>query len=423
MTRTLLGTSLLAGLLVAGAHWSATPAAHADPRALLQDVDIGGQTRLLRIAVPADGKLGDLLRKNAKISGGFQVIDRKTIPANLIKASSFDKAGWDSLGADVVILVNPVGNQLKMSMYELGKGEKPVLSKGYAADDPHEAANKFMNDVIEQFTGTRGVFGSRIAFVRTRRNPTVSKNVQTVEMNGERAAGVTSNRSLNILPSIGPGGQVLFTSYAKRNPDLWMSGGGGEAQRISHHPGLNLGGAMSPDGGTIALALSKDGNSEIYALDSGGNVKARLTNNAAIDGSPTWSGGGQIAFVSSRAGGPQIYRMSASGGGATKVTNAGKYNQSPDWCQAKGCGEWIVYAGRDDSNRYDIFKIDVKSGKVVRLTQSPGRNLDPSWSPDGRLVAYYNDGDIFVANEDGNNQIEIARGGTTPDWGPRAAGY
>lgn len=421
MKHTLLGTSALAAALVVGAYWSGTPVAQANPQAV-QDVDIGGQTRLLRIAIPADGKLGDLLRKNAKISGGFQVIDRRSIPAALVKSAQFDKAGYDSLGADVVILANPVGSQLKMSMYELGKGSKAVLSKGYPANDPHMAANKFMNDVIENFTCTRGVFGSRIAFVRTRRNPTVSKNIQTVEMNGEKAAGVTSNRSLNILPSLGPGGQVLFTSYAKRNPDLWMSSGG-PATRVSKYPGLNLGGAMSPDGGTIALALSKDGNSEIYTVDKSGNVKARLTKNAAIDGSPSWSSGGQIAFVSSRAGGPQVYRMSAGGGGASRVTKQGKYNQSPDWCQAKGCGEWIVYAGRDASNRYDIFKINVKSGKIVRLTQSPGRNLDPSWSPDGRLVSYYKDGGIFVANDEGNNQVQIAKGGTTPDWGPRAAGY
>lgn len=421
MKHTLLGTSVLSAALVAGAYWSGTPVAQATPQAI-QDVDIGGQTRLLRIAIPADGKLGDLLRKNAKISGGFQIIDRRSIPAALVKSGKFDKAGYDSLGADVVILASPVGSQVKMSMYELGKGARPVVSKGYPSGDPHMAANKFMNDVIEHFTGTRGVFGSRIAFVRTRRNPTVSKNIQTVEMNGEKAAGITSNRSLNILPSMGPGGQVVFTSYAKRNPDLWMSSGG-PATRVSKYPGLNLGGAVSPDGGTIALALSKDGNSEIYTIDKSGNVKARLTKNAAIDGSPSWSSGGQIAFVSSRAGGPQVYRMSASGGGASRVTKKGKYNQSPDWCQAKGCGEWIVYAGRDNSNRYDIFKINVKNGKMVRLTQSPGRNLDPSWSPDGRLVSYFKDGGIFVANDEGNNQIQIARGGTTPDWGPRAGGY
>ena len=421
MKRTLFGTSILAALLAYGALWAGQPPATANANPLaMQDTNVvlPGQSRLLGVAIPADGQLGDLLRKNAQISGGFQIIPRRSLPAALIKATSFDKAAWSQVGnVDVVILTSEAGGQIRIAMYEISKGDKPVLAKGYPAGDPLAAANKFMNDVIEHYTKEPGVFGSRIAFVRTRRDPVTSKNIYTVQMNGEATSAITSNRSLNILPNIGPGGEVVFTSYAKRNPDLWMSGGG-SANRISKFPGLNLGGSVSPDGSTIALALSKDGNAELYTIDRSGNIKNRLTKNPAIDGQPTWSGGGQIAFVSDRAGGPQVYRMSASGGGETRVTKTGSYNQSPDWSQGKNRGEWIVYSGRDASNRYDIFKVDAKSGKVERLTQSPGRNLDPTWSPDGRWVAYNQGGSIYVANEEGNNNVEIAKGASTPDWGP-----
>ncbi|NJK33215.1 MAG: hypothetical protein HC927_12865 [Deltaproteobacteria bacterium] len=420
MKRTLFGTSILAALLAFGAYWAGSPPATANAGApMLQDTDISGQSRLLGVAIPTDGNLGDLLRKNAQISGGFEVVPRKSLPAALIKATGFDPNAWSQVGnVDVVILTSEAGSQIRIAMYEVSKGNKPVLSFGYPAGDPLTAANKFMNEVINYYTQEPGVFGSRIAFVRTRRNPTVSKNIQTVQMNGEAAASITANRSLNILPNIGPGGEVVFTSYAKRNPDLWMSSGGSPT-RVSSFPGLNLGGAVSPDGSTIALALSKDGNSEIYTIDRAGNIKNRLTKDQAIDGSPSWSGGGQIAFVSNRAGGPQVYRMSASGGGASRLSKTGDYNQSPDWSQGKNRGGWVVYAGRDASNRYDIFKVDVNSGKVVRMTQSPGRNLDPSWSPDGRWVAYEQGGSIYVANEDGNNNIEIVKGASTPDWGPK----
>ena len=419
----LFGTSLVAtsfaALLVIGASWAGSPAvATANANMVTQEVGVGGAVRLLRLGVPSDGRIGDLLRKNAKISAGFEVIDRKAM-GSLARATEFNADQWSSLGADAVIMVSEVGPQIKLKLFELSKGDRPVLSKGYPSSDPLAAANKFMNEVMGYYTGEKGPFGSRIAFVRTRRNPTVSKNIQTVEMNGEAPASITSNRSLNILPSLNPGGGVLFTSYAKRNPDLWMSSGGAPS-RISQYPGLNLGGVMSPDGSTIALALSKDGNSEIYAITRTGSVKAKLTSHGAIDGSPTWAPAGQIAFVSSRAGGPQVFRMSSGGGGATRVSKSGTYNQSPDWNQGKGHGQWITYSGRDDSNRYDVFKVDVKSGKVVRLTQSPGRNLDPSWSPDGRFVAYSRDGNIYVATENGDNNVQIAKGASTPDWGPAA---
>jgi dipeptidyl aminopeptidase/acylaminoacyl peptidase len=84
-------------------------------------------------------------------------------------------------------------------------------------------------------------------------------------------------------------------------------------------------------------------------------------------------------------------------------------------------GNLVAYAGRDNSNRYDIFAVDVGSGKLTRITQNPGRNLDPTWSPDGRMIAFQSTvGGIVVANEQGNNQQPIAKAGTTPDWGPKA---
>lgn len=423
MKRTLLGTTVLATLLLGGGYWAGQDTeiineANAAPN---DEKDIGGKIVLLRLAVPAGDEVGDIVRKDAKLSAGFDVIDRRSIPAALAKEAGFSKKKWNEVGAQAVIKNANVNGQIKFQLYDLTKGNKPVLARGYPAGDKRKAAHRFMNEVIKYYTGTLGVFGSRIAFVRTRRSPSVSKNIFTMEMDGGNVAGITANRSLNILPSLGPGGQVIFTSYAKRNPDLWMSSGGGPT-RVSKYPGLNLGGVMSPTGGSIALTLSKDGNSEIYTIGTNGGVKGRLTKNAAIDGSPTWSpGGNQIAFVSNRAGGPQVFRMSAGGGGASRVTKKGGYNQTPDWSPGEGeYGQWIAYAGRAGSN-FDVFAVNVKTGQLKRITQGGGRNTDPSYAPDGRLIAFSSSrGGITIANEDGNNQIQVMRAGTTPDWGPRA---
>jgi TolB protein len=421
MKRTLLGTSVLATLLGLGAYWAGVDGnvANAGPEG--GEVDIGGGFRLIRLAVPAGDEVGNIVRRDAEISSGFEVVDRKGIPAALVKESGFDRDAWNKVGAEAVIKNATVGSQIKFQLYDLAKGSKPVLSKGYPAGDQRKASHMFMNEVIKYYTGIPGVFGSRIAFVRTQRNPLVTKNVYTAEMDGGNVSGITGNRSLNILPSLGPGGQVVFTSYAKRNPDLWMSSGGGPV-RVSKYPGLNLGGVMNPNGGSIALTLSKDGNSELYTIDTSGNIKGRLTNNSAIDGSPSWSpAGNQLAFVSNRAGGPQVFRMSSGGGGGSRVTKKGDYNQTPDWSPGEGeAANWIAYAGREGGG-FDIFAINVKTGKLKRITQGGGRNTDPSWAPDGRLISWSSSrGGIVIANEDGNNQISVIKAGTTPDWGPRA---
>ncbi len=421
MKRTLLGTAVLCTTLIAMAYWAGQDVAVANAGPEDPTANVGAGVELLRLAVPAGDEFGDVVRRDAELSAGFQVVDRRSLPAALIKETGFDVEQWKQTGAQAVIKNAIIGGQVKFQLYDLKKGGKPVLSQGFPAGDKRKAAHRFMNEVIKYYTGTPGVFGSRIAFVRTRRSPEVSKNVFTMEMDGGNVAGITNNRSLNILPSLGPGGQVVFTSYAKRNPDLWMSSGG-EPTRVSKQPGLNLGGAMNPNGGSIALALSKDGNSEIYTIDTGGGIKGRLTNNAAIDGSPSWSpAGNQLAFVSNRAGGPQIFRMDGCGGGASRLSKKGDYNQTPDWSPGEGDhASWVAYAGRDGAG-FDVFAVNVKSGQVKRLTQGGGRNTDPTWAPDGRLIAFVSArGGIVIANEDGNNQITVMKAGTTPDWGPRA---
>jgi Tol biopolymer transport system component len=73
----------------------------------------------------------------------------------------------------------------------------------------------------------------------------------------------------------------------------------------------NLVSSWSPDGVRIALSSNRDGNSEIYVMDSDGNNLVRLTNNPAFDKEPAWSpDGNRIAFSTDRNGNFDIYVMS-----------------------------------------------------------------------------------------------------------------
>jgi len=242
-------------------------------------------------------------------------------------------------------------------------------------------------------------------------------------MDGGRMAVLTKMQSDCLLPAYSPsGGEIAFTSYLRENPDLWIvSAGGGRARRTSKQPGLNTGAAWSPDGGSIVLTLSHEGNAELYKISpSDGSIKARLTSNPSIDSSPSFSpDGSQIAFVSNRQGSPQIFLMGASGGGAKRLTYQGHYNQTPRW-NPDPKKPFVAFTGRDERGVFDIFYIDVKSQQVTRITQNKGSNMDPAWSPDGRLLAYASSrGGLFVYNPETRHEVQITRGGAaSPSWGP-----
>jgi TolB protein len=75
------------------------------------------------------------------------------------------------------------------------------------------------------------------------------------------------------------------------------------------------------------------------------------------------------------------------------------------------------------ANREDIFAVDADGTGLRRLTTGPAADVDPSWSPDGRRVAFCRqEGDgstaeIYVMNADGSGQRNLTNN-SVPDWGP-----
>ena len=417
--------ALLVPFVAGRVAWAQAPTGDEDLPAIRLS---GAGVELLRLGIPrpeGDGDAARLARetlsKDMEVTGLFAVLDPGSFPQALqTEGLGFSSALWSQVGAQAVVKMRVSGGQVEGRVFALARGDNAMLSKSYRASDLRDALHEFANDIVQAFTGTRGVFGSRIAFAQTGRG---SHEIAVVDMDGGRMTVLTKMQSDCLLPAYSPsGGEVAFTSYLRDNPDLWIvSAGGGRARRTSKQPGMNTGAAWSPDGRSIALTLSYQGNADLYRINpADGAIRARLTDNPTIDSSPAFSpDGGQIAFVSNRQGSPQIFIMSASGGGARRVTYQGKYNQTPRWNPDPKKPQ-IAFTGRDERGVFDVFIIDAKTQQVTRVTQSKGSNLDPAWSPDGRLLVYASSrGGLFVNNPETHHEVQITKtAAASPSWGP-----
>jgi TolB protein len=78
-------------------------------------------------------------------------------------------------------------------------------------------------------------------------------------------------------------------------------------------------------------------------------------------------------------------------------------------------------------NFEDVWSINADGTGLTRLTRSPWPEFDPSWSPDGRFIAYrsepHDQPELWVMNADGTGQHQLTRDGGFPDWTPDGIAY
>ncbi len=370
------------------------------------------------------------LRWCLSLAPTFKVLDPESYLANPSKeglvAASIKFSDWLSVGAEGLLKAGvtqtPERLRIDFRFFDVTSG-RTLLTKTYdgAPTDAAKLARRFADDVVYYLTGNRGVFQTRLAVVRKTKS---GRDLWTMNIDGSAAERVTNNGSINLLPSWATDGQsVLFTSYMRHNPNLFIVPvKNGRPRQLSGERGLNTGAVMSPDGKKIALTLTRDGNSEIYVMNANGTGLKRLTNEWAIDSSPSWSPDGRrIAFVSSRWGDPHIFVMNADGSKVRRITDRGTYNQTPDWSPR---GDLIAFTARDERNVFDIFTVNPDSKEIRRLTQDQGNNEEPSFSPDGNMIVFTSTRErrqqVWIMALDGSKQTRITKAGgfSTPVWSP-----
>ena len=180
---------------------------------------------------------------------------------------------------------------------------------------------------------------------------------------------------------------------------------GGAPRRITQKSPSYLHG-WSPDGRTLAFVGERNGDFDIYAIPTAGGEETRLTTAKGLDDGPEYTRDGQyIYFNSERTGHMQIWRMRADGSGQEQVT----FGDDNDWFpHISPDGQWMVFLTYDKSvsghpenkdvslrlmslNDASSASANFKNAKIAvlaRLFGGQGTMNVPSWSPDGKQLAF-----------------------------------
>ena len=185
----------------------------------------------------------------------------------------------------------------------------------------------------------------------------------------------------------------------------------------------------SPAQGQIAFSSTRSGGPLIYIMEADGSNVRLLeqgdrcdaqadTSKAYAAAHPRWSPDGQrIAFYTywgqepGRTDGQDIVVINADGSGRRRLTASG-YNCDPAWSPD---GREIVFRTLIEDN-WGLYIVNVQSGKIRPLINTPYMDRSPDWSPDGQRIVFssgYNSDrptqeDIFIVNADGSGLQQLS---------------
>ena len=200
----------------------------------------------------------------------------------------------------------------------------------------------------------------------------------------------------------------------------------GQSGGVVGDPATRIMARLSPDGQRLVDQITDPQmNSDLWIYDFSRGAKTRFTFDPHIETYPVWSPDGtRIVYASNRAGPFQMFMKATSGVGPEEAL-IHEPDVSARPCSWSSDGKYIAYARRQRKGltRGDIWILPFfGERKPFPFLQSEFEEAIPSFSPDGRFMAY-------VSNESGRNEVYLTpfpgadgkwqvstAGGTGPVW-------
>ena len=194
---------------------------------------------------------------------------------------------------------------------------------------------------------------------------------------------------------------------------------------------------LSAQNQKFRIVFSRSNNkTELYIMDADGRNVSQLTNSPGFHASPSCSpDGSKIAFGGGDPSNSGIFVMNANGADQKRLTDNSKsvvdkygsptaYDASPSWSPD---GKRIAYMGMRDRNA-DIYVMNADGSNPKRLTSDPAYEGSPSWSPDSKRILFSSNKSnpkggyqLHVINADGAGEKQLTTSPKTkeePSWSP-----
>lgn len=231
---------------------------------------------------------------------------------------------------------------------------------------------------------------------------------------------------------------VFASTRHSERPEIYVQRvDGTSVTQLTSDPSENAQPCFSPDGRSIAFCSTRAGSWDLYVMDIDGRNVTQVTSGPSQDMHPSFSPDGtRLAYCSfgGRSGQWEIWTVNLM----THERKMVAYGLFPSWSPDRTGDRLAFQRARQRGSRwFSLWTLDLVEGEARRITEvavsSNAAIITPSWSPDGRRLAFSTvvdpaqtvkgrprgQQDVWIVDADGGNRLRLTDGTSTclsPCW-------
>ena len=225
------------------------------------------------------------------------------------------------------------------------------------------------------------------------------------------------------------GNKIVFESNRDKKWNIYLMNSDGTNQvKLTSNGANNRRPSWLHNDNIILFESNISGKNELYeySLETKSIKKVPIKVNDKITFSRFSPDGKSIAFsAEEKENNINIYIVNRDGSNLKQLVDNSYRNVYPTFSPD---GSQLLFFSRKDTENNDdeIYTYNLKTKKEERLTNWPKHNFCPTWSGDGKKIAYVTSmensrPEIYIMNSDGSNKQRITYnkdGDTLPNWSP-----